>query len=483
MAEAFCNAFAKGKVIAMSAGTRPAARVDPQVVKVMHEAGYDLHGRQPKALTPATVQGADMVVIMSCEDEPLQLSVAVKVRRWDLPDPRGQPIDVVRSIRDAVRQSVSELLADLAPLGQALPRVRGRELAGAGFLLILVGIGIAAAYLVAGARGLAFAGLAGIAGLAFANGANDLPKTVATLVGSRVTSYRNALAIGTVATAVGGGLAILWSGALLRLFSSGGIITVDGSLHLLFPVVVIAGAGGWVLLATRFGLPVSTTHALIGASVGAALAARGAEGVIWGTLAMVVSLPLIAAPLVAVPLGFGISRAIGPNSSRGRGSTHRIPHLLSAAGSSAARALNDTPKIAGVGLLVFTVSRPTVVHDVGPYLIVLTVLAMAAGGLWASRRVNQTLAVSLVNMDARNGLAANVSNSLLVGAGSFLGLPLSTTHVSGGAMVGAAMGSRERGICWNVARDIAAAWVVTVPGAAGLALSLWWLLRGLALLT
>lgn len=354
------------------------------------------------------------------------------------------------------------------------------ELTKATPLFVVASLGIAISLLV-GAQGFVVLGVVGVAALAFANGANDLPKSIATLVGTGELSYRRAIWSGVVATMVGGALAILWSSGLLRLFSSGGITAVDISLHPLFPIAVVVGAASWVLLATRFGLPVSTTHALIGASVGGALAVQGASGINWGTLAPVVIIPLLAAPLVAVPLGFAINRVASIYRLDERRSTHRIIHLLSALGSVVARTLNDTPKIAGVGLLVLAIGESTSSGQ-NLWLIALTVAAMCMGGLLACRRVCQTLAFQLANLDSNSGLAANASNSVLVSAASALGLPLSTTHVSGAAMAGAALGSRHTRLSRKVTRDIITAWVVTVPGAALLSIVLWWSLRGMSLL-
>lgn len=364
----------------------------------------------------------------------------------------------------------------MKPITYGVPRLKAGKVAKVTFLAIVAVVGVPIAHGLGGIGGLSLVFLIGLVALAFANGANDLPKSIATLVGSGAASYRRALWAGVVATVIGGGLAVLWSGALLRLFSAGGITGVDSSTYPMFPIAVVCGAACWLLLATRFGLPVSTTHALIGASVGAALAAQGTEGVRWGTLVLAVAVPLLAAPLVAVPLGFAISRAASPHRGEGRESARRILHLLSAAGSSAARAFNDTPKIAGVGLLALAAQEPAASSDRSLWLIVLTVVAMAVGGLWASRRVNETLALRLVTLDSRSGLSANASNTVLVGAGSFLGLPLSTTHVSGAALVGAALGGRRVEIRWDLARDIMAGWIVTVPGGAALTTFLWWLL-------
>lgn len=135
--------------------------------------------------------------------------------------------------------------------------------------------------------------------LAFANGANDVPKGVATLAGARLTSYRNALRWGGGATVAGGLLATVSGGRLVQLFADG---IVDGRPAAALPVLI--GAGTWLLAASRLGLPVSTTHALVGGLVGAGLASQA--GPSWGALARRVIVPVV----VAVPVAYAASAAL-----------------------------------------------------------------------------------------------------------------------------------------------------------------------------
>lgn len=137
--------------------------------------------------------------------------------------------------------------------------------------------------------------------LAWANGANDIAKGIATLVGNGAASARLAVWWGTLWTALGGFAALLWGAELLQTFA-------NGYLQPGFPVgrafigSVLIGAGSWVLLATRYGLPVSTTHALLGGVVGAALTAAGTDGLRIEAVIHKALLPLLLSPLIAVAL-------------------------------------------------------------------------------------------------------------------------------------------------------------------------------------
>lgn len=341
--------------------------------------------------------------------------------------------------------------------------------------MVLACLAVAAgAFLLTAFQGLAGIAIAvlGIVVLAFLNGGNDLPKSIATLIGSNALSPRRALALGAICTLLGGTAAVFGTGKLLTLFSGGGITLVTGAADPLFPLAVIGGATAWMLYATKTGLPVSTTHALVGASLGGALVTTGIEGVRWTILLITVVVPLLLGPLAAGMLGYTVGKITSKYPAKNSSGLARTSHLLSAGGASFARALNDTPKIVGVGLLMamegsLTASIP------GWSLIGLAAAAMAAGGVWASRHVIHTLAFRVVRMDGHSGLVANTTNTGLVGAASFLGLPLSTTHVSGAALIGACQGAGSGSVHWTLVRDVVNGWVVTVPAAAALAASFW----------
>ena len=113
MAEAFLNHLAAGKARAISAGTKPASRVDPTVVEVMKEEGIDIGGNRPKALSPEMVDQADVVVTMGCGAEAVCPATWVRTEDWKREDPKGQPVEKVRAIRDEIKAKVTGLLKEL----------------------------------------------------------------------------------------------------------------------------------------------------------------------------------------------------------------------------------------------------------------------------------------------------------------------------------------------------------------------------------
>ncbi len=313
--------------------------------------------------------------------------------------------------------------------------------------------------------------------VAFVNGANDNFKGVATLHGCGALSYRRSLLLGTAATALGGIASLFAARALVQAFSAKGLVP-DAVLDESFLAAVALGAAATVLLATRLGFPVSTTHALLGGLAGAGWMAAGSElnlAALGGTFA----LPLGAGPLVAIALAWvglrgwkhwrartaraGTGSMLAGDASLRSRSLNGL-HLLSGGFVSFARGLNDTPKILGL-LAGASVVTPTVG-------VLLITGVMAAGGLLAARRVAQTLARRITPMSPEEGLVGNATTAALVIGASQFGFPVSTTHVSTGSIFG--IGANSGGLRWRAAGEIAAAWVITLPLAALLSASALW---------
>lgn len=110
MAEAFFNHYAAGKAEAISAGTRPASRVDQTVVKAMKEMGIDISSRRPKMVTPEMLEGADKIITMGCSVENVCPASFLPTEDWQLEDPEGKPIEKVREIRDEIEAKIKQLL-------------------------------------------------------------------------------------------------------------------------------------------------------------------------------------------------------------------------------------------------------------------------------------------------------------------------------------------------------------------------------------
>jgi len=352
--------------------------------------------------------------------------------------------------------------------------------------------------------------------LAYANGANDNPKGVATLIGSRTAGVSEALAWAT-ATTFAGALGALFIGrGLIGTFSGKGLVPEAMTTDPAFLASVGLGAAVTVALATRLGMPISTTHSLIGALVGAGWVWAGPE-LRLAHLGTVFVLPLATSPLLALAITMPLYRAarsarvslgvdaetcicagpewgpVNTGSARRSGAVavadapawtirtgnvdecmtiyrgtvmgfdaHWLldrAHFISAGAVGFARGLNDAPKIAAVLLVAPAISAW------GGFMAVA--VAMAAGGWLASRRVTATISYQITEMNAGQGFTGNLVTAVLVSGASWMGIPVSTTHVSIGALFGiGAVSGKAR---WGTIGTIVSAWVTTLPvaGACG----------------
>ena len=359
--------------------------------------------------------------------------------------------------------------------------------------------------------------------LAYSNGANDNFKGVATLFGSGTTNYRKALAWATITTFAGAMLALLLAHGLVSTFKGKGLVPDAVTVEPAFLLSVSVGAALTILLATWLGLPVSTTHALTGGLVGAGLLATGGD-IKFSALLSSFLVPLLCSPLLAMLLtlviypafrfarrSLGVTRqscvCVGtvfePVCAHPDGKLTLVRtgvalqsgqlsecveryhgrmlgleaglvldslHYVSAGAVGFARGLNDAPKIVAL-LLAAEVIAP----NLG---LLLIAIVMALGAVLSARRVAETMSQKITGMNPGQGFTANLVTSLLVMLASRFGLPVSTTHVSVGALCGV-------GIVNGTARTrmiltILLAWVTTLPLGALLAGATYWTIRSIA---
>lgn len=307
--------------------------------------------------------------------------------------------------------------------------------------------------------------------VAYSNGANANFKGVASLFGSGTTGYRTAVNWAALTTAAGAVCAMFLAAHLIKAFSGKGLVA---DALLADPIFFLSAAIGAALtgsLATWLGFPVSTTHALTGALVGAGLVASP-QGVDFSHLWKTFAVPLLFGPVVAILLGTVLyvvlrSLKLAPDH---RTRTLDTLHFISAGAVCFARGMNDTPKMAAllVGLSFGT----------GLNGILLVTVAMTLGGLISARRVAETLAHKITEMNPGQGFVANLTTSILVIAGSVYGLPLSTTHVSVGGLLG--IGIVTRRTRWRTVIPVLLAWLTTLPCAAAVAALAYFICRAVA---
>lgn len=352
--------------------------------------------------------------------------------------------------------------------------------------------------------------------LAATNGANDNFKGVATLYGSRRAGYWTSLGWASITTLAGSFCSVFLARALLKAFTGAGLVPADIATQIPFALAVAGGAGITVALAAWRGLPISTTHALVGAMSGAGLVAVGLA-VHFASLGKTFLLPLLASPVIAIIPAFFLApllrrlvarattepecictieqapvtpegallRGTAPVVITGsnaeceihgarrawrfdaRGAVDALLFLLGGA-VSFARGLNDTPKIAALLLPIAMLDGGGAVLAVG--------IAMLIGGLLGARRVARTMSEKITRLDLGAALAASATTALLVSTASVNGLPVSTTHVSVGALAGTGLRGGG-GVDRKVMTGIVLSWVITLPAGAIFGALIYFLVR------
>jgi len=357
--------------------------------------------------------------------------------------------------------------------------------------------------------------------LAYANGANDNFKGVATLFGSGTTDYRRALKWATITTLLGSLTAVFLAGQLLKSFSGKGLVSDQLAVSPEYGAAVALGAGFTVLIATKIGMPISTTHSLVGALVGAGWAA--ASPLNFAKLGSGFFLPLLISPVIAIfltalcyPLFHFARRRAGiseetcicvgnevvevvscPNDSaalerveqlsitvddpvtcqsRYQGAVLGIQagalldrlHFLSSGMVSFARGLNDTPKIAALLLLAPALGSFGSTALVG--------VCIALGGWLSAKKVAETMSQKITSMNHGQGFTANLFTGIIVIGASRFGLPVSTTHVSCGSLFG--IGTVTKKANPKTIGTILLAWLTTLPVGAAMGAGVYWLIDG-----
>ncbi|MET0796993.1 MAG: inorganic phosphate transporter, partial [Rhodococcus sp. (in: high G+C Gram-positive bacteria)] len=239
-------------------------------------------------------------------------------------------------------------------------------------------------------------------------------------------------------------------------------------------LIVFAGLVGgiiWNLATWLLGLPSSSSHALFGGLIGAAIASIGMGGVEWGGVLTKVVVPAILAPVVAAlvagvgtKLVYRITASV-KEDERERG--FRFGQIGTASLISLAHGTNDAQKTMGVIFLALVAHGTITAETEMPFWVKFTcAVAIALGTYLGGWRIIRTLGKGLVEIAAPQGLAAEASSAAIILTSSHLGLPLSTTHVATGSILGTGIGRKGAEVRWGVAGRMAAAWLITLPSAA-----------------
>jgi len=310
----------------------------------------------------------------------------------------------------------------------------------------------------------------------FTNGFHDTANAVATSVSTRALSARLAVLIASVANLAGAFVTT----AVAKTIGSG-IIDL-GAITNQTLLAALLGAITWNLITWWLGLPSSSSHALIGGLIGAALAQAGEDGVLWHGVAHKVVIPAVWAPTIAFAAGFGILIAIywvfqwmTPGLAN---HAFRLGQLGSGTWVEFTHGANDAQKTMGV------IAAALAIHGGHPndlqidtWVIAASGLAIAAGTYSGGWRIMKTLGQRVYQMEPPSGFASQATAGAVIYASTKYGYPLSTTHVVSGAVLGSGATKRLSAVRWGIAGNIVLAWILTLPAAALVAAGMWFVIE------
>jgi PiT family inorganic phosphate transporter len=299
----------------------------------------------------------------------------------------------------------------------------------------------------------------------FTNGFHDTANAVATSISTRAMAPRVAVALAAVLNFVGAFLSLAVAATIASGIVDAGLV----SLEIVFAGLV--GAIAWNLLTWYFGLPSSSSHALIGGVVGAAFAAEGAQAVFGDGLIEKVMIPALVAPVLAMlTAGLGILicyRIVGRQHPGVVSRGFRLGQIVSGSLFSLSHGTNDAQKTMGIIALALVASgHLDAGADPPTWVVVSAATAIALGTYVGGWRIIRTMGSRIIKMDPAQGFAAQSVGAAVILSASHVGFPLSTTHVISGAIMGAGAAKRFSAVRWGVAGNIVVAWVLTLPASA-----------------
>ncbi|GCD35829.1 inorganic phosphate transporter [Streptomyces chrestomyceticus] len=311
-------------------------------------------------------------------------------------------------------------------------------------------------------------------GFTYTNGFHDSANAIATSVSTRALTPRAALAMAAVMNLAG---AFLGSG-VAKTVSEGLISTPEGSKGMGILFAALVGAVVWNLVTWYFGLPSSSSHALFGGMVGAALA--GGTTVYWSGVIEKVVVPMFLSPVIGLVLGYLVMvvimwlfRKSNPHKAK-RG--FRIAQTVSAAGMALGHGLQDAQKTMGIVVMALVIADVQTAGDAIPVWVkIACALTLSLGTYAGGWRIMRTLGRRIIELDPPQGFAAETTAASVMYTASFMfHAPISTTHVITSAIMGVGSTKGTRAVRWGVAKNIVMGWFITMPaGAAVAALSYW----------
>ncbi len=333
------------------------------------------------------------------------------------------------------------------------------------------------------AQGITYS-LIGIFALAvlfdYINGFHDTANAIATSVTTRALRPDYAIILSAVANFLGA----LTGTAVAATIGSGIVTTPTGGQGQMIIAAALVGGITWNVLTWRLGLPSSSSHALIGGLLGATLAGIGGSAVHLGAVLEKVVLPLVGSPIIGMFGAFTVMVVL-LNVFR-RADPHRINErfrrlqLISASFMAFSHGSNDAQKTMGIMTAALVAAGLLPVFQVPVWIMVLAACAISLGTAAGGWRIIKTMGQRVVKLDPVHGFAAETAAATVIVVASHLGMPVSTTHVVSGAIMGSGASDRFSAVRWGIAGSIVWAWILTIPASAAVAALAWIVIHAVA---
>ena len=301
----------------------------------------------------------------------------------------------------------------------------------------------------------------------YTNGFHDTANAVATVISTRVLPPTFAIVMCAVLNFAGA----FYSQNVAKTIAKGLIDSHAATQEVILAAII--GAIAWNVLTWYFGIPSSSSHAIIGGLVGATLVFAGSHAVIWKGVIDKVVLPMVISPLVGCIIAFSIMMLLfglfaNTRPSKVNGLFSWLQRI-SAAGVAFNHGQNDAQKTMGIitlALVAFHVMPGGKDVRIPTWVIASCATAMGLGTLSGGWRIIKTLGTRIIDLEPINGFAAETSASIVLATASYFGMPVSTTHIVVGSVFGVGIAKRLNEVRWPIAQRMVTAWVFTLPGAA-----------------
>ena len=298
----------------------------------------------------------------------------------------------------------------------------------------------------------------------FTNGFHDTANAIATIVSTKALTPRQAVIMAAILNFIGAFVSLKVAATVAKGIVDPGAITLS---------VVLAGVAGaiiWNLTTWRFGMPSSSSHALIGGVAGASIASAGFSVIKWEGLREKVLVPSLVAPFLglagAAVLMFIIIRIVRNRPDSKVNAVFRRLQLISGGFVAFTHGTNDAQKTMGIIALALIAANPGQAFHVPVWVIFASATTMAVGTYFGGWRIIKTLGEKITELSPKQGFAAETSTASTLFLTAHYGFPVSTTHTISGSILGAGVASKPYVVRWKVVRHILLAWLFTIPCAA-----------------